>query len=88
MTDLMSLKNLGPQSVAWLRAAGIDTPAALEEAGAVLAFKIVKHHFPEATVLLLYALHGALTDTHWNALSADEKAALREEAEGVLEVRV
>ena len=88
MTNLMSLKNLGPKSVAWLRAVGIDTHAALEEAGAVLAYKIVKHHFPEASVLLLYALQGALSDTHWNALSAAEKATLRQEAEGELEIRV
>lgn len=86
MNDLASLKNLGPKSVDWLRGAGIDSPAALKEAGAVLAYKIVKHRFPEASVLLLYALHGALTDTHWNELSAAEKAVLRREAEGVLEI--
>ncbi|MDX1530295.1 MAG: TfoX/Sxy family protein [Rhodothermales bacterium] len=85
--DLLRLKNLGPQSVAWLVEAGIETRAELERAGAVLAYKIVQHRRPGVNVLLLYALHGALAGEHWASLSPATKARLKAEAAAPLEVR-
>ena len=57
-----SLKNIGPKTAAWLHDTGIHTRADLEAMGAVMAWKILKHQRPEqVTILLLYALDGALS---------------------------
>ena len=80
------LKNIGPLSAEWLCEAGIETREALEDLGAVMAYKIVKHHQPAATVHLLYALHGALLDVPWYELAPEDKARLREEAAAPLVV--
>lgn len=78
------LKNIGPLSAAWLCEAGITSREELERLGAVMAFKIVKHHQPAATVHLLYALHAALLDVPWYELPPEEKARLKREAAGPL----
>ncbi len=81
-TPVHELKNLGPVSVGWLHELGCHTRADLEALGAVMAYKILKHHHPrDVNRNLLYALHGALTDTHWTSISPDVKAALRAEAD-------
>ncbi|MEP0547380.1 MAG: TfoX/Sxy family protein [Rhodothermales bacterium] len=85
-SDLGTLKNLGPTSVGWLCACGITSAAELRRVGAVMAYRIVRHRFPATNALLLFALHGALTDTHWNALHPATKARLRAEAAGDLVV--
>ena len=51
---LSGLRNLGEKSAELLREVGIETPEALREAGAVLAYKILKHRFPKR--LLNYVL--------------------------------
>lgn len=82
-----ALKNIGEVTTRWLHAAGIHTEDELREAGALLAYKILQRQQPtKATVLLLYALHGALEDISWSQLSAEVKARLRSEAEGTLVV--
>lgn len=83
-SDLGALKNLGPTSVEQLCACGITSAAELRRVGAVLAYRIVQHRFPRTNALLLFALHGALTDTHWNGLDPAAKARLRDEAAGDL----
>ena len=85
-SDLGTLKNLGPASADWLCACGITSAAELKRVGAVMAYRIVRHRFPTTNALLLFALHGALADTHWNALDPAAKAQLRAEAEGPLTV--
>jgi len=85
-SDLTTLKNLGPKSVGWLCDCGITSQAELRRIGAVMAYKIVRHRYPKANALLLFALHGALTNTHWNGLDPATKARLRDEAEGALRV--
>ncbi len=85
-TPVAQLKNLGPVSAHQLESVGIHTFADLEEAGALLAYKILQHHFPGINTLMLYALHGALTDTHWNAISNAEKRRLKQEASGNLDL--
>lgn len=82
-----ALKNIGEVTARWLQSAGIHTEADLREAGALLAYKILQRQQPErATVLLLYALHGALKDISWPQLPAEVKARLRSEADGTLVV--
>ncbi len=84
-TPVHELKNIGPVSAGWLLEIGCRTRADLEAMGAVMAYKILKHHPPgDVTLNLLYALHGALTDTHWTGLSPDVKARL--EAAGPMTV--
>ena len=85
-SDLTTLKNIGPTSAAWLCEAGITSCAELERVGAVMAYLIVRHHRPGVHSLLLFALHGALTDTHWASLDPATKARLRAEAAAPLHV--
>ena len=49
---LSGLRNLGEKSAELLREDGIETPEALREAGAVLAYKVLKHRFPKEAVEL------------------------------------
>lgn len=82
------LKNIGPRSAAWLRAAGIHTRADLEAIGPVFAYKVLKFQRPrEVTRMLLYALQGAVDDVHMGELSPETKARLVREAQAPLEVR-
>ncbi|MEM8557852.1 MAG: TfoX/Sxy family protein [Bacteroidota bacterium] len=87
MSDLTTLRNLGPASARMLREAGIDNRAELERLGAVLAYKIVRHQRPGVSLNLLWALWGALHDRDWRSLSANEKATLRAEVDEPLQVR-
>ena len=69
-----------------LREVGIETPEALREAGAALAYKILKHRFPKEVMLnFLYAMEGALQDRHWNSFSPEEKEELKASVVGELE---
>ncbi len=82
-----NLKNIGPKTAAWLHDIGIHTRADLEAMGTVMAYKILKHQRPEqVTILLLYALDGALSGKHWNALGPERKKVLKQEAHTRLDV--
>ena len=80
MTDLLTARNLGPTSSEWLRAVGISTLEDLRRVGSIEAFSRVAAHGFNASAVLLYALEGALTNTHWHELSPDTKAHLRRAA--------
>lgn len=77
-SDLLELKNLGNTSVNWLRAVGIQSHADLQAIGAVDAYVKVKQRGFRVSKVLLYALEGALLDTHWNELAPDLKYELLE----------
>jgi hypothetical protein len=80
---LASMKNLGPISAARLRAVGIDSPEELRRLGAVEAYLRLKRAHPfEISLVFLYALHGAVTDTDWRQLSESTRARLRREVMG------
>ncbi len=86
-TPVHELKNIGPVSAGWLAELGCRTRADLEAMGAEMAYKILKHHHPrDVNLNLLYALHGALTDTHWAALPPEVKARLKAEAAAPLTI--
>jgi DNA transformation protein len=73
-----SLLNIGKISAQWLSEIGITTQADLEAFGVVEAWCCLKEMYPERVSLnLLYGLEGALTDTPWNAISAERKAELK-----------
>lgn len=74
------MKNLGPISAARLRAVGIDSPEDLRRLGAVEAFLRLRRGLPfDISLVFLYALHGAVTDTDWRQLSESTRARLRRE---------
>ena len=79
--DLAALRNLGPATARRLAELAIADEAALRRVGAVAAYRRLKFAYPrETTLVALYALHGALTETDWRALPSEVKQRLREEA--------
>lgn len=72
-----TLKNIGPVSLEWLRAVGINTREDLERFGSVEAYRMVKAHGFNGSLNLLYALEAALQNIHWTALSPQTKAKLK-----------
>ena len=79
--DIAAFRNLGAKTAARLAELGITDGAALRRIGAIAAYRRLKFAYPrETTIVALYALHGALTDTDWRALPAAVKQSLREEA--------
>ncbi|QDT15984.1 TfoX/Sxy family DNA transformation protein [Alienimonas californiensis] len=73
MSDLATLPHLDETAVRLLKKAGIDSAAALREAGAADAFNAVKAHGLQPSEDLLWAIEGALTGTEPHDLSADRR---------------
>lgn len=71
------LLNLGELTSERLRAVGIPDEATLRAVGATEAYRRLKAAFPrQVTAVALYALHGALTNTHWNDFPPEVKAQM------------
>jgi len=83
--ELQELKNLGNTSINWLRAVGINSHEDLRKVGPVEAYTKIKTRGFRVSKVLLYALYGALVDTHWNELEPHLKTRLLNEAEVKLE---
>ncbi|MGK0500124.1 MAG: DNA transformation protein [Oceanicoccus sp.] len=82
-SDLLALKNLGNTSINWLRAIGINCPQDLYNVGAVEAYLQIKQRGIRVSKVLLYALHGAMIDTHWSDLDINTKQQLLEQADSL-----
>ncbi len=80
-SDLVELKNLGNTSINWLSSIGVQNQQDLENIGAVNAYNEIKNRGIRVSKVLLYALHGAMTDTYWNDLDGDTKKSLLDQAE-------
>jgi DNA transformation protein len=78
---LGTLKNIGPKTERWLNALGLYTRADLQRVGPVAVYEVLKGEGHPVSTVLLYALQGALTDVHWNALPEALKERLRREAQ-------
>lgn len=66
-SELELLPNIGRVTAGWLHDAGIRTAQDLEVVGPVEAWWRVKAVYPnQVTLVLLYALQGALLGIHWN----------------------
>lgn len=76
---LDSTLNLGSKSTAWLRACGITTLEQVRRLGPVEACRRLRAKGFTVSVLMAYALEGALSGTHWNALPHETKVGLRAE---------
>jgi DNA transformation protein len=71
------LLNLGERTSERLRAVGIPDEPTLRAVGATEAWRRLKAAFPrQVTAVALYALHGALTGTHWNDFPPEVKAQM------------
>lgn len=73
---LSAMRNLGPKSQEMLSKAGIRTEAQLRKLGAVRAYAKTKAVCGQASLNLLWALEGALTDRDWKAVAESERASL------------
>jgi DNA transformation protein len=77
-SDLIALKNIGSASIRQLREIGIEDAAALRRLGVITAYRRLKHAFPrEVSLVMLYALEGALRGCHWNRLPPGVKEKLQ-----------
>jgi DNA transformation protein len=70
------LANLGPKSEAMMRRAGITTEEQLRAVGAVRAYVMVKRSGANASLNLLWALEGALTNRSWQEVAKTERLSL------------
>lgn len=70
------LRNIGPQSQAMLRKAGITKLEQLQALGAVRAYALVKRHNAQASLNLLWALEGALSNLHWTEVAREHRTSL------------
>lgn len=73
------LPNLGPASARMLRTIGVVTRGDLERVGPVLAYRALKDIHAGVSLVLLYALHGALTGERWDRLSEATRERLKRE---------
>lgn len=77
VSDLSRLPNIGPITEQWLNELGIYNRQQLQELGAVEVYRRIRSSGANASLNLLYALHGALTNTPWHLLSATTKEHLK-----------
>ena len=75
--DLRALLNLGPKSSAWLLEAGIDSVAEVRKLGPIEVCRRIRANGRPVSVVMAYALEGALTGCHWNAIPWETKKFLR-----------
>ena len=71
--------NLGPKSAAWLASAGIRSRDDVARLGVIETCRRVRAAGQPVSVLLAYALEGALAGCHWNAIPWETKLGLRAE---------
>jgi hypothetical protein len=75
--EISKMRNLGSKSAAMLGQIGVYSRGDLEHLGAVEAYKRLRAAGVNVSLILLYSMHGALTDQAWERLAADEKQALK-----------
>ena len=79
--DLASLPDIGPASIAWLRAIGIETVSELRRVGPAEAYGRIAYRFGSAVNRnLLYAMAMGLQGRKYNSATEAEKRRLCEEA--------
>lgn len=76
-------RNLGPKSQMMLEQAGIHTLGQLQELGAVRVYALVKRHNSNTSLNLLWALHGAITERHWQQVAKQDRLPLLMQLEDI-----
>ncbi len=71
------LRNLGPQSSAWLQSVGLDSIDQIRRIGPIAAYRLVKQRHPRVSLNLLWALAAGIDDRDWRELTPREKQSLR-----------
>jgi len=74
--SLAARANLGPKSARMLAGVGITSFHQLERLGAVAAYAKVKRAGLGASLNLLWALEGAITETHWRIVAKERRLSL------------
>ena len=74
--SLAELQNLGPKSAQVLARAGITSLEQLRQLGAVPAYVKAKRTGANVSLNLLWALEGALTGLHWQAVAQIHRTSL------------
>lgn len=77
--ELATQLNLGPKSAAWLVGAGIRSRDDVARLGVIETCRRVRARGHPVSVLLAYALEGALAGCHWQAIPWETKCFLRAE---------
>ena len=85
MAELTSMMNIGKEMSKKLASVEIDTAEELIFTGSKQAFKRLKEKYPNVCLVHLYTLEGAITNTEYNALSADRKKELKEFSDSLKE---
>lgn len=84
MSAPVRLRNIGPKSAAWLRQVGLRTLDDLAAAGPVDAYMRVRRAGFRPGLNLLYAIEGALNDTHWQEVPDARRVELVAAAEAAI----
>lgn len=84
---IANLPGLGPKSQAMLARSGITTLAQLRRRGSVRAYAQVKAAGENASLNLLWALEGALTDLPWQVVAREHRLSLLLALEELGEIR-
>lgn len=79
MSDLTSIKNIGPAFAASLKSVGISTADELRALGADAAYAKMLEGGSKPHFIGYYVLHMALQGRPWNDCKGDEKKALRKQ---------
>ena len=79
------IKNIGPKSESWLNNIGIFTVDDVEAIGVVEVYKRLKLSRPNISLVMLYALQGAVMDMHWQEIPDDVREDLIAQAKAALE---
>ncbi|MDO5529321.1 MAG: TfoX/Sxy family DNA transformation protein [Paracoccus sp. (in: a-proteobacteria)] len=77
MSDLTSIRNIGPATARGLIAAGVPDAASLRAMGADAAYAALIAHGTRPHFVPYYVLHMALQGRPWNDCKGAEKDALR-----------
>lgn len=78
MSDLTTIRNIGPAQEKALLAVGITTAAELTSLGADAAYTRLLKAGNRPHFIMYYVLHMALQGRPWNDCKGDEKQQLRE----------
>ncbi|HEX2854763.1 MAG TPA: TfoX/Sxy family protein [Opitutaceae bacterium] len=72
-----AMLNLGPKSSAWLIEAGIKSMDEVRRLGPIEVCRQLRARGHPVSVVMAYALEGALAGCHWNAIPWETKDELR-----------
>lgn len=74
--DIRELPNFGPKSQEMLEQAGIRTAEQLHKLGAIKAYLKVKEAGGNASLNLLWAMEGAISQRDWRVVAREDRLRL------------